>query len=118
MPLGTGLTPGEASSVAPIGIPVVPTNPSGPLARGEVAPSGGVSVPTWAKAGPKHNKGKAAAAIKKGLMEHFSDKSGTITQRAAASTAVGKAAVVMTFFFMTARKGKFVSADAPRATFR
>jgi hypothetical protein len=71
MPDGTGLTPGDASSVAPVGIPVVPTNPSGPLASGEVAPSGGVSVPTWAKAGLPHNKGQAAAAIKKGLMAHL-----------------------------------------------
>src|SRR5216684_9576 len=118
MPLGAGLIPGDASSVAPIGIPVVPTTPSGPLARGEVAPSGGISVPTWAKAGLQHNKGKAAAATKKGLMEHFSDKSGRMTRRAAASTADSKAAEAPTFFFMTAHKGKRPSADAPRATFQ
>jgi hypothetical protein len=59
-------------------------------------------LPTWANAGLQHNKGKAVAAIKKDLMEHFSDKSGRITQRAAADTAVGKGAEAMTFLFITA----------------
>jgi hypothetical protein len=111
-PEATGLTPGDTSSVAPIGMPVVPTDAPGTIASGEGAPSGGVSVPTWANAGPQHNRGQAVAATKMGLMEHFSDK------RAAASTAVSSAVDATTFFFMTAHKGKFVSADAPRSTFR
>ena len=77
-PLGTGLTVGEAPSCKPFG----PTGAPGTVPSEEVAPSGGVAVsglPTWANAGLQHNKGKAVAAIKKDLMEHFSDKRGRIT---------------------------------------
>ena len=51
--VGAGLTPGEAISVAPSGIPVPPTDVVGPIPSGEVAPSVGVAgiVPIWAKAG-------------------------------------------------------------------
>jgi hypothetical protein len=51
--VGAGLTPGEAISVAPSGIPVPPTDVVGPIPSGEVAPSEGVAgiVPIWAKAG-------------------------------------------------------------------
>ena len=94
-PLGTGLTPGDASPVAPIGMPVVPNAAPATVPNGEVAPSGGMTVPTWANAGLQHNKGQAAAARRKGLMEHFSDKSGWLTWRAAARTAAG----MMDFFF-------------------
>ena len=48
-PVGNGLTPGDASSVAPIGIPVGETGPpTAPLPSGEVALSEGVvgTVPT------------------------------------------------------------------------
>jgi len=69
-PEGTGLTPGDASPVAPIGMPVVPNAAPATVPNGEVAPSGGMTVPTWANAGLQHNKGQAAAAIKKGLMQH------------------------------------------------
>jgi hypothetical protein len=44
LPVGAGLTPGEVISVAPIGIPVPPTDPSGPIPSGEVTPSEGVAV--------------------------------------------------------------------------
>ena len=44
LPVGAGLTPGEVISVAPIGIPVVPTDPLVPIPSGEVAPSEGVAV--------------------------------------------------------------------------
>jgi hypothetical protein len=47
-----------------------------------------MTVPTWANAGLQHNKGKAAATINNGLMEHSPIKGATITKRAAASTAV------------------------------
>ena len=43
-PVGAGLTPSELISVAPIGIPVVPTDPLVPIPSGEVAPSEGVAV--------------------------------------------------------------------------
>jgi hypothetical protein len=86
MPLGTGLTVGDAPTCKPFG----PTGAPGSAPSEEVTPSGGMTVPTWAKAGLKHNKGQAAAAIKKCLMEHFSDKSGRMTRRAAAGTAVSK----------------------------
>ncbi|WP_029582634.1 hypothetical protein [Bradyrhizobium sp. URHD0069] len=44
LPVGAGLTPGDVISVAPIGIPVPPTDPSGPIPSGEVTPSEGVAV--------------------------------------------------------------------------
>jgi hypothetical protein len=63
---GRGLTPGEAISVAPIGIPVVPTGAPGPLPSGEVMPSEGVAVtvPTWAIEGLQPNRSEATAVIK------------------------------------------------------
>jgi hypothetical protein len=45
-------------------MPVVPNAAPATVPNGEVAPSGGMTVPTWANAGPQHNKGQAAAAIK------------------------------------------------------
>ena len=101
-PEATGLTSGETPGG---GKPFGPTDAPGTVPSEEVAPSGGVAVsglPTWANAGLQHNKGKAVAAIKKDLMEHFSDKRGRITSRAVASTAVSEGAEAMTFFFITA----------------
>ena len=43
-PAGAGLTPDEVISVAPIGSPVVPTDPLVPIPSGEVAPSEGTAV--------------------------------------------------------------------------
>jgi hypothetical protein len=43
-PVGAGLTPGDAISVEPIGIPAAPTGALGPIPSGEVAPSEGVVV--------------------------------------------------------------------------
>jgi hypothetical protein len=74
-PLGTGLTVGDAPSAKPF----VPTGALGSAPSEEVIPSEGISVPTWANAALQHNKGQAAATIKKDLMEHFSDKCGRIT---------------------------------------
>ena len=50
-----GLKPGEASSVAPRGMPGDATGAAGPMPSGEVAPSGeGVGAPTpWARAVPQ-----------------------------------------------------------------
>jgi hypothetical protein len=39
---GNGLSPGEASCVAPIGIPIGPTDALGPMPRGDVIPMEGV----------------------------------------------------------------------------
>jgi hypothetical protein len=44
LPVGAGLTPAELISVAPIGSPVVPTDPLVPIPSGEVAPSEGTAV--------------------------------------------------------------------------
>jgi len=55
MPLGSGLSPGEVSSVAPRGIPVGGTAEPGPMPSGDVAPMLGVRLPippTCAKAEP------------------------------------------------------------------
>ena len=49
-----GLTPGDASSVAPSGIPVGATGDAGPIPSGDVMPSGDAPIPpTWAAAGPQ-----------------------------------------------------------------
>src|SRR5258705_6415011 len=53
VPAAVGLTPGVASSVAPRGTPIAPTDAPGPIPSGEVTPSGtGAPVPTvpWANA--------------------------------------------------------------------
>ena len=44
LPVGAGLTPAELISVAPIGSPVVPTDPLVPIPSGEVALSEGTAV--------------------------------------------------------------------------
>jgi hypothetical protein len=71
VPTGDGLTPGDAISVAPIGIPVPPTDEPGLIPSGDVMPIEGVAVtaPTWADAGLQHNKGSATAAVKNDLIE-------------------------------------------------
>jgi hypothetical protein len=68
--IAVGLTPGVASSVAPIGMPVVPTAVAGPSPSGDVMPSGGVTgaMPTWAKAMPRSSSDQAMAAIKMPFM--------------------------------------------------
>ena len=70
MPVGTGLTPSDMSSVESSGIPAAP------IPSGEVAPSEGIvacgsvsASSTWANAGLQHHKGRATAAIKNDLME-------------------------------------------------
>jgi hypothetical protein len=97
-PLGTGLTGLDTPGAKPL----VPTGALGSAPSEEVTPSGGMTVPTWANAGPQHNTGKVAATSKNGLMEHFSDNSGRITRRAAANTAVSNEAGTTMLFFMAA----------------
>ena len=62
-PFGTGLISGDAPGAKPL----VPTATPG-IPSEEVAPIGGMAVPTWAIAGLQHNNGKAAATINNGLM--------------------------------------------------
>jgi hypothetical protein len=100
-PLGTGLTGVDTPGAKPF----VPTGALGSAPSEEVMPSGGMTVPTWASAGPLHNRGKVAATIKNGLMEYLPDKSGRITRRACESTAVNKAAEAMALFFIIADRG-------------
>jgi hypothetical protein len=105
-PLGTGLTVGDAPSCKPF----APTGTPGAIPSEEVAPRGGMTVPTWANAGVQQIRGQAATISNgrmddDGLMEDFPDKNGRITQRAAASTAVSEGAEAMTFFFITADTG-------------
>src|SRR5258706_5232732 len=77
LPVAAGLTPSEPSSVAPSGIPVMPTDPPAPIPSGEVTPSEGVAVvgsavsgsSTWANAGPAHNKDQAVETINNCLMK-------------------------------------------------
>ena len=69
-----GLTPGDASSVAPSGMPTGATGKPGPMPRGDVMPSGeepGVMPipPTCAEAGPQLKRKAAAAAITKRPMD-------------------------------------------------
>jgi hypothetical protein len=66
-PEGIGLTPGDASSVAPKGKPVGATGEPGPMPSGDVMPSGEelgemVIPPTCATAEPQPNRTAAVAA--------------------------------------------------------
>jgi hypothetical protein len=70
-PVGSGLSPGDVSSVEPSGVPAGPTDALAPNPNGEVAPTEGVAVigsSTWAKAG-LHSKDQATAKMKQVLME-------------------------------------------------
>jgi hypothetical protein len=75
VPGSAGLIPGDASSVAPMGIPVGATGEPGTIPSGEVAPIPGVGLPippTWAKAGlqPKSAASIAAAIARRILILH------------------------------------------------
>ena len=67
--IGIGLTPPDAISVAPNGMPVPPTGALGTMPSGEVAESDGVGITAacCAKAWP-HSKAEAAVIIKKRFM--------------------------------------------------
>ena len=66
---GAGLTPGDAISVAPNGMPVPPTGALGTMPSGEVAESEGVGITAacCAKAWP-HSKAEVAVIIRKCFM--------------------------------------------------
>jgi hypothetical protein len=72
VPVGTGLTPGNASSVAPMGIPVGATGEPGAMPSGEVAPIAGIGLPippTCAKTGVQPKSAACIAAINtRGIM--------------------------------------------------
>jgi hypothetical protein len=77
-----GLTPGDASSVAPSGIPVGATGPAGPMPSGDVMPSGDgpgdvASPPTWADAEPQPNNAAVVTTINRRLMTGSSSRSST-----------------------------------------
>ncbi|MEA3149239.1 MAG: hypothetical protein QOD56_178 [Gammaproteobacteria bacterium] len=68
MPLGSGLRPGDVSSVAPRGVPVGGTDEPGPMPSGDVAPMLGVEPlipPTCAKAEPQLTSNADAVTIAK-----------------------------------------------------
>ena len=100
-PLGTGLTGVDTPGAKPF----MPTGALGSVPSEEVTPSGGMTVPTWANAGPKHNRGKVAATIKNGFIEDPSDSRTRIVRRVGASTAVGKPAETVRFIFIAADRG-------------
>jgi hypothetical protein len=66
---GAGLSPGDAISVAPNGMPVPPTGALGTMPSGEVAESEGVGITAacCAKAGP-HSSAEAVVMIRKRFM--------------------------------------------------
>jgi hypothetical protein len=66
VPAGAGLSPGDASSVAPMGIPAGGTGEPGAMPSGEVAPIPGVGLPippTCANAGMQPKSAACIAAI-------------------------------------------------------
>jgi hypothetical protein len=68
MPLGSGLSPGDVSSVAPRGVPVGGTDEPGPIPSGDVAPMLGVGTPippTCAKPEPQLTSNADAVTIAK-----------------------------------------------------
>jgi hypothetical protein len=72
-----GLTPGDASSVAPSGIPVGATGAAGPMPSGDVMPSGDGpgdvgSPPICADAEPEPNNAAVIATINRRVIRGFS----------------------------------------------
>jgi hypothetical protein len=65
----SGLTPGDASSVAPRGTRAGGTGKAEPTPSGDVMPSGGSPGETCAKAGPQTKSAAAVAAIKKRVID-------------------------------------------------
>lgn len=75
LPVGAGLIPGDASSVAPSGMPVGETVEPVPRPSGEVAPMVGVGLaipPTCAMAALQARTTGMIAAIIENLIGHFS----------------------------------------------
>jgi hypothetical protein len=105
MPLGTGLTVGDAPSCNPFG----PTGVPGTTPSDEVAPSEGMAVPTWASVELHHNKGPTVTMMSNGRMVCT-----PITAERLRAAAMFSLAM---FFLMAVDRGRIVSAVAPRSTF-
>lgn len=73
VPDTVGLTPGDASSVAPRGMPVAATGEPGPIPSGDVNPSPGAALesPTCAKAGLQTKSVAVIARIKERVSVRF-----------------------------------------------
>jgi hypothetical protein len=80
--IGAGLTPGEAISVAPNGMPVPPTGALGTMPSGDVAESEGVGITAacCAKAWP-HSRAEAVVIIRKRFMVLSSSGRGSATNK-------------------------------------
>jgi hypothetical protein len=80
--IGAGLTPAEAISVAPNGMPVPPTGALGTMPSGDVAESEGVGITAacCAKAWV-HSRVEAAVIIRKRFMVFLQCRSGGVTNR-------------------------------------
>ena len=82
--------------------PLVPTGALGSVPSEEVAPSGGIVVPTWANAGPQHNR--VVATIINLIGDPLFERREYAAERAQGA-AVDKAAEAMAFIFMAVGKG-------------
>jgi hypothetical protein len=96
-PLGTGLTADEAPTCKPFG----PTGVPGSVPSEEVAPSGGVTVPTWANAGLPHKKGNAIATINNARM----GDSPMMAEGSRGEQPLGRTAAATRFVFMAVDTG-------------
>jgi hypothetical protein len=94
---GIGLTPAEAISVAPSGMPVPPTGALGTMPSGDVAESEGVGITAacCAKAVP-HSKAEAAVIIRKRFMVFLRFRSSSVTSEQAAERSGGIEKVLRT----------------------
>jgi hypothetical protein len=99
MPLGRGLTGVDTPGAKPF----VPTAALGSVPREEVTPSGGMTVPTWANAGPQHNS--VVATISNGFIGNTPFERKEYAGDRPQGTAVDKAAEAMAFIFMAVGKG-------------
>jgi hypothetical protein len=98
MPFGTGVTGVDTPGARPF----VPTGALGSVPSEEVTPSGGIAVPTWANAGPQHNR--VVATINNDLIgDPFFERKEYAGERPQ-GTAV-EAAEAMAFIFMAVGKG-------------
>ena len=99
MPLGWVLTGVDRLGAKPF----VPTGPLGSVPREEVTPRGGIPVPTWANAGPQHNK--VAATINNGFIGHTPLGRKECAGDRPQSTAIDKTAEAIASIFMAVGKG-------------
>jgi hypothetical protein len=105
--LGTAIVPvrplGTAGVDTPGVKPLVPTGALGSVPSEEVAPSGGMVIPTWANAGPQHNR--VVATINNDLIGDPLFERKEYAGERPEGTAVDKTAEAMAFIFMAVGKG-------------